>query len=130
MNNNISSIPTEIGYMSGLQSLHLGELFLFLFEPHLPAIAYISSVETNLFSGHNNVASIPTEIGLMKHLTVLDFSEYLPTLHGQVIFLNTRILIPICSNLSKANNNISSIPTEIGLLSNLEFLSFGTKMYA
>ena len=78
------------------------------------------------FADFNPIASIPSNIGTMTRLTELSFCEYI-IWWMMDIFGDKTMLILLLARISPLDDNdLTSIPSEIGLLTNLENLWFGT----
>ena len=74
-NNQLESVPSEIGKLSNLLDLDLSKLNDCVFQ--LSLTAYILYLTTGLISsiGNNKLQSLPTKIGNLSNLQMLDLSE-------------------------------------------------------
>ena len=112
-NNNLSSLPKEIGLLTKLETLYLNNNNL----SSLPKeIGLLTKLET-LYLDNNNLSSLPKEIGLLTKLRYLYLDNNnlssLPKEIGDLSELETLYL---------NNNNFSNWPKEIGLLTKLRYL--------
>ena len=152
--NQITSIPTEIGELTNLQTLYLGKWSWWLCNDLLGfwlsmtnEFSWFSCDEVltlllsykSLFIDRNDITSIPTEIGELTNLQELrlgKWSWWLCRDWGFLLSLTTEFLLvfvtrcsPCCSCTQKSifidYNTITSIPTEIGALTNLHHLFLG-----
>ena len=135
-NNNLSSLPKEIGNLKNLGYLNLGDNYI----TSLPKeIGNLKNLEELILDG-NNLKSLPKEIGNLKNLKVLHVKEnYLASLPKEIGNLtnlkyfhaweNELASLPKeignLKNLEELvldGNNLKSLPKEIGNLKNLEYL--------
>lgn len=90
-----------------------------------PLLSQITS-----FSGNNTISSIPSEIGLLTKLEKLFLCECCDTavvLDNKVLpfYFRNDLISVFVSKCTTDGNQISSVPSEIGLLAKLEKLSLG-----
>jgi internalin A len=112
-NNQLSTLPPEIGQLANLTTLFLANNQLSTLPPEIGQLANL----TTLFLANNQLSTLPPEIGQLANLTTLFLANNqlstLPPEIGQLANLTTLFL---------ANNQLSTLPPEIGQLANLTTL--------
>ncbi|MEO9029824.1 MAG: COR domain-containing protein, partial [Ktedonobacteraceae bacterium] len=112
-NNQLSTLPAEVGDLTSLQGLYLDNNQL----STLPAeVGNLSSLQW-LFLNNNQLSTLPAEVGNLSALQWL-FLEYnrLSTLPAEVGNLSS------LQGLRLDNNHLSTLPAEVGNLSSLQWL--------
>lgn len=110
----LTTIPTEIGNLSGLQHLNLSNNQLATVPVEIGNLASL----TNLTLSRNRLTVLPTEIGNLSNLKTFNlYSNRLTALPTEIGNLSN------LQSLNLSNNRLTSVPTEIGNLSNLKTLS-------
>ena len=113
-NNNLVSIPPEIGQLRNLTCLLLNNNNLTSIPPEIRQLTNLEQ----LFLECNNLISIPSEMGQVRSLTYLSLKNNLLTSIPYEIGQLGNLTI-----LHLSRNNLTSIPPEIGQLRNLTNLS-------
>src|SRR5271166_2305477 len=116
-NQNLSSLPPEIGKLTSLQSLHLGSNRLSSLPPEIGKLTSLQS----LHLGFNRLNSLPPEIGKLTSLQSLHLgSNRLSSLPPEIGKLTS------LQSLDLWSNQLSSLPPEIGKLTSLQSLHLGS----
>jgi len=112
-NNQLTSLPAEIGNLTNLQELYLGYNQL----TSLPAeIGNLTNLQ-ELYLWNNQLTSLPAEIGNLTNLQKLYLgNNQLTSLPAEIGNLTN------LKYLSFYNNQLTSLPAEIGNLTNLQSL--------
>ncbi|MEM7539454.1 MAG: leucine-rich repeat domain-containing protein, partial [Chloroflexota bacterium] len=111
--NQLTSIPPELGRLSSIQTLDLNDNQLTSIPPE---IGNLSSIQT-LYLNDNQLTSIPSEIGNLSNLQTLYLDgNQLTSIPSEIGNLSS------IETLNSNNNQLTSIPPEIGNLSNLTAL--------
>ena len=115
-NNQLQSIPSEIGQLSTLKTLYLDNNQL----QSIPSEIGQLSMLQELYLAYNQLQSIPPEIGRLSMLRELSLYgnqlQSIPSEIGQLSMLQ---------ELHLDNNQLQSIPPEISQLSKLQMLYLG-----
>ena len=113
-NNQLTSLPAEIGLLTNLRVLYCSSNEL----ASLPAeIGSLTNLQ-NLYCNNNQLTSLPSEIGLLTNLQELHYYNNQLTSLPAEIGLLTNLQELVCSI-----NQLTSLPAEIGLLTNLQKLN-------
>jgi Leucine-rich repeat (LRR) protein len=106
----LTELPPEIGNLSNLQGLYLGNNRLSNLPPEIGNLSNLIA----LYLNNNQLSHIPNEIDSLINLRelILDYNQLsnIPSYIGKLINL---------SSLGLSNNQLSSLPPEIGSLINL-----------
>jgi internalin A len=125
---NLTSLPSEIGWFSHLQSLVLGgDVYDDVTEEvvelgnqiaHFPSeIAQLTSLQ-RLEHRYSNLTALPPEIVHLTNLQILDLSDNnLTALPPEIVQLTN------LQHLDLQNNSLTALPLEIVHLTNLQFLN-------
>ncbi|MCZ2126610.1 MAG: GTP-binding protein, partial [Anaerolineales bacterium] len=109
-NNQLASLPPEIGALTNLTRLKLHKNKLASLPPEIGALTNLMTLSLSV----NQFASLPPEIGALKNLTALDLSfNQLASLLSEIGALTN------LTELDLYNNCLASLPSEIGALKNL-----------
>jgi len=139
--NQITLIPTEIGTMTSLEKLDLRNNQISFLPTEIGLMTNLQELKL----GGNPIAFLPTEIGLMTSLKVLDLDKctgYDCIFEGDKLFSSLPTEIELLTNLLNfdlvvdhiyrkdirtdlvdSQDQISSLPTDNGLLSTITFKS-------
>jgi len=105
--NPLTSLPAEIGKLTALTDLRLGNNKLTSLPPEIGNLTKLKGLSL----GGNQLTSLPTEVGKLTTLTSLNLNSNqltsLPTEIGNITALIT---------LSLSNNQLTSLPTEWGVM--------------
>jgi Leucine-rich repeat (LRR) protein len=111
-NNNLTSLPPEIGNLTNLKWLHLNNNNLTSLPPEIGNLSNLKY----LYLYINNLTSLPPEIGNLTNLEVLDFADnnlaYLPKEIGNLSHLEeleldgTNIQMPSRNTIQYWMNNL------------------------
>ena len=150
-NNDVASIPGEIGMLTSLHRLYLGkcnigfqvlidnQLFRYWIDQKyfLNFAIFCSTfmIDFSTTSGDNAVKSIPSEIGMLTSLTLLDlgrcnnnFMFWLIINDSSIVFMRNifSIVFFLFSLATISDNNaLTRLPSEIGMLTSLDILDLG-----
>ena len=112
--NAITSVPTELGALTGLMALRLGFNAITAVPTEIGALAGLEE----LWLQENDLTSVPTELAALTGLRYLNLAangfDSLPTELGALTGL---------TSLNLGSNAITSVPTELAALTGLETLA-------
>ncbi len=115
-NNQLTSLPPEIGDLSSLQIFNFNNNQLTSLPPEIGDLSSLQDIYLN----NNQLTSLPPEIGDLSNLRDLElYRNQLTSLPPEIIMLSS------LQNFNLTNNQLTSLPSEIGNLSSLEGLYLG-----
>ncbi len=111
----LTSLPTEIGKLTNLAHLNLGNNQLTSLPPEIGQLTRLE----RLWLSNNQLTSLPKEIGNLTNLTVLVLANNQLTSLPEEIGQLTNLTL-----LSLNDNQLTSLPKEIRNLTNLKWFNF------
>jgi len=111
----LSSLPEQIGDLTDLTSLNLGDNQLTTLPERIGNLTALTSLDLN----HNQLTTLPEQIGNLTALTFLNLSN------NQLTTLPERIgNLTALTSLDLGSNQLTTIPEQIGNLTALTSLDF------
>ena len=110
----ITELPPDIGTLTNLQTLSLGNNLLTDLPPEIGRLQNLTSLDLS----NNILTTLPPEIGQLNNLSVLNLS------HNELTTLPSEIgKLTNLTSLDISENHLASLPLEVGQLKNLKLLN-------